>query len=311
MRLDMREMVLHHASVRSPDRHTAVHWLKDVAVGMAQLIDKKVTQSSLRIYRPLYEIGCLPGYSLWDAYQWLREGKERDLYGFLMHLSAKCPLLSEVEFDVEERFRACEAKELSPEDGEPLVLCAITNWIAVGFPSEQVWDNDRLTVSFKELLPDESIGETSETIDYLARSVHAHSIYERHHTAFFQSLIPSELWERREETFPNLVFGPDVELPSEFSWSIVGKLTDLDRSGAEWRNVGGPTPPWTCKVTPESERVRNNENLLNARRFMSRRGTRELFEWHARVGSGVRIHLRFEANSKEIEIGYIGPHLPL
>ncbi len=307
----MREMVLHHASVTSPDRLTAVDWLKDIARGLAQLVDKKVAQSSLRTYRPLNEISCLPGYSLWDAYQLLREGSERDLYGFLMHLSAKCPLLSKVEFDVEEKFRICEAKELPPEDGEPLVLCAITNWIAVGFPSDPAWDKDRLTVNFKELLPDESIQENSETIDYLARSVHAHSIYERHHAAFFQSLLPSELWEQRAETFPNLVFGPAVELPSEFSWSIVRKLVDLDRSGAEWRNIGGPIPPWTCKVTPESERVRNNQKLLEARRFMSRRGTRELFEWHARVGSGIRIHLRFHVDSKEIEIGYIGPHLPL
>ena len=27
----------------------------------------------------------------------------------------------------------------------------------------------------------------------------------------------------------------------------------------EWRDVGGASPRWPCKVTPESERVRNNE----------------------------------------------------
>lgn len=307
----MREMVLHHASVRSPDRSTAVGWLKDIGTGMAQLVDKKVAQASLRTHQPLEEVVCLPGYSLSHAYQWLREDRERDLYVFLMRLSTKCPLLSEVEADAEDRFHACEATELPPEDGKPLVLCAITNWVSVGFPSAPVWDKDRLTVSFNELLPDESISEISETIDNLTRSIHAHLICERHHAAFFQFLSPSALWERKEETFPNLVFGPDVELPSEFSWAIVGKLAGLDKSGAEWRNIGGPIPPWTCKVTPESDKVKNNQKLLDARRFMSRRGTRELFEWHARVGSGVRIHLRFEADSKEIEIGYIGPHLPL
>ncbi len=307
----MREMVLHHASVTSPDRSMAVTWLKDVATGMAQLVAKKVAQPSLRTQHSVYAITCLPDYSLGHAYEWLREDGARDEYKFLMRLSTKYPLLSDSELDVKDRFLACEAKELPPEDGGPLVLCAITNWIAVGFPSDHVWDHDRLTVSFKELLPDESIEEISETIDYLARFVHAHSIYERHHAAFFQSLIPSELWERREETFSNLDFGPDVELPPEFSWSIVRRLADLDKSGAEWHNIGGPIPPWTCKVTPESDKVKNNQKLLDARRFISRRGTRELFEWHARVGSGVRIHLRFEANSKEIEIGYIGPHLPL
>ncbi len=212
--------------------------------------------------------------------------------------------------------RAAYAKEQCnpgvepPEDGEPLVLCAITDWIAVGFPSDPVWDSDRLAVSFSELLLDESIEETSETIDNLARSVHARLICERHRAAFLLQ-SPSALWEQREKAFPNLVFGPDVEMPSEFFGPIVRRLTDLDKSAAEWRDVGGASPRWPCKVTPESERVRNNEKLLDARRFRSRRGTRELFEWHARLGSGVRIHLRFDADSREIEIGYIGPHLPL
>ena len=307
----MREMVLNHASLTPPDPRTAVGWLKDIATGMAQLVNERVAQSNLRTCRPVFEIGCLLDYSLFDAYQDLREDGARDEYGFLMRLSAKCPLLSEVELDVKDRFLACEAKELPPEDGEPLVLCAITDWIAVGFPSDPVWDSDHLMVSFTELLPDESLEETSETIDNLTRSVHARLICERHRAALLRFQSPSALRGRREEVFPNLVFGPDVELPSEFFWSIVRRLTDLDKSAAEWPNVGGTLPPWTCKVTPESDRVRNNRRLLDARRFRSRHGTRELFEWHARLGSGVRIHLRFDAASQEIEIGYIGPHLPL
>ena len=307
----MREMVLNHASLTPPDPRTAVGWLKDIATGMAQLVNERVAQSSLRTCRPVFEIGCLLDYSLFDAYQDLREDGARDEYGFLIRLSAKCPLLSEVELDVKDRFLACEAKELPPEDGESLVLCAITDWIAVGFPSNPAWDSDRLTVSFNELLPDESLAETSETIDNLARSRHARLICERHRMAFLRFQSPSALQERREEAFPNLVFGPDVELPPEFFWSLVRRLTDLDKSAADWRNVGGTLPPWTCKVTPESDSVRNNRRLLNARRFRSRHGTRELFEWHARLGSGVRIHLRFDADSQEIEIGYIGPHLPL
>ena len=307
----MREMVLHHASVTSPDRRTAVDWLKDVATGMAQLVAKKVAQSSLRTRHPLFAIGCLPGYSLWDACQDVRQSGAKEEYAYLMHLFSKSRLLTEVEFDVKDRLLAFQAKDLPPEDGEPLAFCAITDGIAVGFPSDPVRNHDRLTVRFDELLPDGSFKETSETIDYLTRAIHAHSICERHHAAFFQFLNPSALWKHREEVFPNLVFGPEVELPSRFFWSIAKRLAELDRSGAEWHNVGGPIPPWTCKVTPESDKVKNNKKLLDARRFMSRRGKRELFEWHARVGSGVRIHLRFEADSKEIEIGYIGLHLPL
>ena len=54
-----------------------------------------------------------------------------------------------------------------------------------------------------------------------------------------------------------------------------------------------------------------NRFFREARMFQSHRGTREIFEWHARFGDGGRIHLRFDPPSKEVEIGYIGPHLPL
>lgn len=153
--------------------------------------------------------------------------------------------------------------------------------------------------------------ETSETIDNLSRSARARSIYERHRAAFLQFQNPSALWEQRQQAFSDLIFGPDVTIPPEFSQSIVRRLTELNRSAAEWRNGRGSIPPWTCRVAPESDSVKKNRHLLDARRFGSRRGTRELFEWHARVGSGLRIHLRFDADSREIEIGYIGPHLPL
>ena len=293
----------------SPDRHTALAWLKDLAIGMIQL--RRIAQSSLRVRFPVHEIRILSDFSLFDAYIALKKTGARDESVFLMRLSAKCPLLSEVESDVKDRFLACEAKRLPPEDGEPLVLCAITDWIAIGFPSEPVWDSDQLTVSFNELLPDESLQETSETIDNLARSKHARLIRERQHAALLQFQSPSELWEQRKEAFPNLHFGPHVKPPSEILGVAIRRLAELDRSAAEWRNVGGPAPPWTCKVTRESESVRNNATLLNERRFRSRHGTRELFEWHARVGSGFRIHLRFDAETQEVEIGYIGYHLPL
>ena len=190
-------------------------------------------------------------------------------------------------------------------------MCAITDWIAVGFPSNSIWNNDLLTVRFNELLPDESFEERAEKIDNLTRLVHAYSIYERHDTNLLWNQSPSELWQSRQYIFPNLVFGPDVALPLELFRTVVNRLKELDESAAKWRDVGGTLPPWTCKVTPESSSLMDNRKLREARRFRSHHGTRELFEWHARFGNNGRIHLRFDAGSQEIEIGYIGPHLPM
>ena len=312
----MREMVLNHASLASPDHHTAIEWLTDMTVGMTAIVGEGAAQAILRTRYHAYEIRCFADWSLFDVYQALQQKGARDEYLFLVKLSTKTPLLSDIGQDVADRFCACEAKTLPPKDGEPLVLCAITDGIAVGFPSDPIWDRDNVTVSFNELLPDENIGEASETIDNLTRSVHALPICERYRANLRQFTNSAALWESREEAFPNLVFGPDVEhnlttLNSSALQIVIKRLASLNESASEWPDEGDAMPSWKCNVTPESQRVRDNPKLLNARQFKSHQGTQKLFEWHARFGSSGRIHLRFDPGSYEVEIGYIGPHLPL
>ena len=91
--------------------------------------------------------------------------------------------------------------------------------------------------------------------------------------------------------------------------TLVNRLADLNAAAEEWLIAGGPAPPWKTLVTPESGQLMSNPTLREARRFRSGGGTRVLFEWHARFGSAARIHLRFDAQTREIEIGYIGVHL--
>ena len=256
---------------------------------------------------------------MYDAYQDLQRDRYREKYReeylFLVKLSTKAPLLYDVEWHIVDRFLECGEQTLPAPDGEPLVLCAIADWIAVGFPSKPVWDRDRITVRFNELLLDETFKEASEEIDQLTRSVHAGPICDRHRGRLIAGSNPVALWENREAAFPHLVFGPDVENhlkdQAHLFPTIVGKLKDLDRSARDWRDIGGPAPPWKTKVSPENTEKMRNSSFREARTFQSHRGTREIFEWHARFGRSGRIHLRFDPGSKEIEVGYIGPHLPL
>jgi len=306
-----RELVLNQVSCKSPDRYTAVDWLKDLTVGMAQLVNKGIAGRSLRSSLPVSEISCSDGYTLFDAIQDLRSAGARDSFVFLMRMSSKCPLMNEVGYNTQNRFLACESIDVPTTDGEPLVLCAITDWISVSFPSNETWASDQFVVSFNELLPNETYEVVSETIDNISQSEHATSIYDRHHSLILEVLDPMELWERRETVFPNLIFGPDVVVPLENVRPTVRRLSELNKSAEEWRCLSSASPRWACKVTPESESVRKNTKLFEHRRFRSTNGKRELFEWHARVGNGIRIHLRFDANSREVEVGYIGQHLPL
>lgn len=313
----MREMIVNHASLFAPDsdRHSIAAWLKDVAAGMIHLVSEQVVRSGLRMAQSAYETRCLADFSYFDACQALRRSGHRDEYHFLMRVAAKHPLLIDLGEDVRARFLACQERKLPDADGEPLVLCAINDWIAVGFPSEPTWDRDRLTVDFEELLSDDSIERAAEEIDQLTRSDHAHRIGDRHRSRIPVPSDPEALWENRRELFPDLAFGPGVadNLRANAPWlsTITNKLVNLNLTARAWRESGGPAPAWRTKVTPESDRVTKNQKLLKERRFRSQTGAIELFEWHARFGSGGRIHLRFDPASREVEIGYIGNHLPI
>jgi len=305
-------MVLNHASVPARDDSNFINWLKDLAQGMALLINNNVSGKILRV--------CQTGYDRYEnlhhALDLLRASGAREEYVFIASLTTKTPLLHEVDEGIKDRFRACENTEFSEDDGAPLVLCAITGWIALGFPTAPLWDNDQLEIHFDEILDDGSIAGTTEVIDSLTRSVHASPICDRHEGKFLTGINPTRLWNNRERTFPYLIFGPGVEknlteIQTREFHTVVKKLVALNKTATIWREKGGTTPPWRTHVTPESDSVNRNKKLREARIFKSDDGTNKLFDWHARFGNAGRIHLRFEPDTFEIEVGYIGGHLPL
>ncbi|MDE2736722.1 MAG: hypothetical protein OXI72_20165 [Gemmatimonadota bacterium] len=319
----MRELVLNDASIVAADQSIAIDWLEDIAKGMSSLFLKQVVQNTLRTSRPLQKIHYRGNCSLWEIILALRQQGLVEEYRFLMRSIVKSPLENELKDDIKDRFLLCEGKTFPPPEGDPLVLCAISDGIAVSFPSDLIWDSSLIKVDFYELKDDESGDiskeETFEEIDNLARSNHASPIYERHRQSFRGQITSyAELWNNRKLAFSNLLFGPDVEdhlkkLNTSKLRSIVGKLSNLNAAAAEWPNVGGSAPPWEAraKVVNESEALQNNTKLRERRRFKSYDGTRQLFLWHTRFSDSGRIHLRFDPSSHEIEIGYIGQHLPL
>ncbi len=315
----MRELVLNDASIAAADQSTAIDWLGDIAKGMSSLFLKQVVQNTLRTSRPLQEIHYRGNCSLWEVILALRQQGLVEEHRFLMRSSVKSPLENELKEDVKDRFLSCEGKTFPPPAGDPLVLCAISDGIAVSFPSDLIWNSSLIKVDFYELKDDESGDvikeETFEEIDNLSRYDHALPICKRHRQSLRGQITSAEgLWNNRKQAFPNLLFGPDIEdhlakLNTGDLGTIVGKLAGLNAAATEWPNVGGGAPRWKTKVTNESESLRNDDKKREKRRFRSYDGTSQLFLWHARFGDSGRIHLRFDPSSHEVEIGYIGPHL--
>ena len=141
-RNDMRELVLNDASIAAADQRTATDWLVDIAKGMSSLVIKQVVQNTLRTSRPLQEIYYRDNSSLWEVILALRQRGLVDEHRFLMRSSVKSPLTNELEQSVKDRFLACEGRTFPSPTGNSLVLCAISDGIAVSFPSDSVWDKN-------------------------------------------------------------------------------------------------------------------------------------------------------------------------
>ena len=318
----MRDFVLNDASLPLAEQAKSVSWLLGVAQGMAELISRGIAQPRLRTRRALTEIACAPNCSIFDACLSLMRTGNHDSYVFLMQLSNLVPVhegLDEIAMDRFLRCEAvgCDALTLTTQAGEPLVLCAITGAIAVSFPSKPIWDNHSLVVVFNELLPDLTEVSASENVHSLARSEHADFIAS-HITSDELSAIKTftELWQQRSRVFAALTFGPDVEghlrhLNQGWITTLKDKLAHLDRDALRWREQGFGELNWNVHVTDESDSVKNDPRLRNARRFNSISGRSEYFYDHAKFAGGRRIHLRVDRERRTVEIGYIGDHLPL
>ena len=316
----MREMVLNHVSISAPSPDTAVEWLKDLVIGLSGLVGEGVVNATLRARHFPHEICYLPGKNLLSLSMDLLQSGAREEFLFFSTLNSKVPLMNDADPEAESRFLSCQHRTMDGDGGEPLLYCALSGAISVGFPSTQEWDQDSLTVAFEELLPNGEFEEWDERIDNVARQQHALNVIDRHRIDLQQRLSESSsgnaIWASREEVFPHLLFGQDVEAhlsvinPGEFG-TLINRLAALDEAAAAWPKDKGEAPSWKSKVTDENHSVKANPRLREARRFRSRDGTRELFYWHARFGAHRRIHLRFDRTTYTVEIGYIGNHLPL
>jgi hypothetical protein len=306
----MREMVFNDASLAAPlaNLHDVCPLLADAARGMAQLTNSRCADTVLRLARPLTEILCATDASLWDALNSLGR-VARDEALFLMRIAQKVPLYADLPKYLAERWNALEPAE---HNGEGLVLCALSGAIAIGLPFSERWDHDHIEVRFSELNDDETISEVTETVDHLARSIHAAAIIERHRESMRSELSRENFWEHRDQAFPNLSFGLDVadhlrKVEASQFGTILNRLRELDKAASEWKAVDAAAPAWPCKVTPESKSTMANREA--ERVFRGADGDDHVFEWHARFGGLGRIHLRLVAERRLVEIGYIGRKL--
>ena len=259
-----------------------------------------------------------PGYTVAD---WLSAtGPDRRL--LILTLMDRSGLPVEADEAVRDRFQLSEFVVSEQSDGEladrvearGLGAAYLFGAIGVSLRSENRWS--RIRIQLRHLWLDEDCHERVDDIEALnlSESSQVERLTELQLSQNRRGLRgqPATLSERKEECFPHLLFGRDVDghlqaLPRSILRVVVGKLVILDDASRAWRRDPAARFPSLPKCHPESEPTM--QQFGNQRSFRDPKGEMASYSLHTMVGSAYRIHLRLIHDPRGIEIGYVGRHL--
>lgn len=311
----MREFVLNEASLGSlyACEADAVGALDNVVRGIAALVRNGFASKNLRSSRPLHDIAIVPGIDLWRLAQIaLKDPRAKSSAQLFLGISQRVPIEDGLDSDILDRLCLADLDMPVLSGTTALILCALSDQIALGFPTEPRWDVDLLDLTL--ILLDQEGNEICEShkVDHLAREMHAAPIAERHRTKRITVQTPQDLWQNRMLLFPHLLFGVDVEhhligLGDGVFREALQTFRELDQTAATWKRLGSSRPRYLSKVTPES--VATMQQYGKFRVFRDVNGDEASFELHARLQGGFRVHIRELTSERCIEIGYVGRHL--
>jgi hypothetical protein len=304
----MREAVLNSEGLSVPfaSQDDALDALDSVATGLLFLSTHNHIARHLWMKEQPYATAVCHGTSLTDLFRGYL-GRSKDKARFMLQLATRCPIDDGIE--------AADLEDFLDEEVDGLPHCTDLLWCAISSTKLSVslspngeWHQNPLSL---RLVRD---GTHSRTVDVenVFSLESAQDTADRLNVEDLACISPDDLWNRRADLFPSLIFGLDVEsqlkaLGSDLFASAVSRLVDLNASAANWDATCSPTPTYICKVTGESGATM--QKYGGERVFRSSDGQNETYEKHARLHNGGRVHLREISEQSAVEIGYVGKHL--
>ena len=309
------EMVLNELSLRTPaaDIPTARQLMSElittVRTATAQGVKKVIrTQSDfqLTILAPDYPVA-----------RWRNDNEvDREARRFFLTLITKAPFLVDIlDPKLEDTVNLSEFKYQGiPASG--LGIAYLLETLALSLASEQCWECSRLQMDFRRL------DENGEVIDEIVEIIHVScSKHLQEHVDWIKKRIRTgvsdgvELWNRREELFPNLEFCDAVSKQLQNIRTrqlelqpVVKTLFELQNCCKNWNTGFFSVEGYLLEESGESEATVNKYS--KERTFRCPDGQERVFERHVKLRlCNWRIHFFAEKPGKVI-IGYVGRHLP-
>jgi len=307
----VREAVLNSACLAScfVNLDEAAKSAADLERGFVTLVRAGHLLYQLRMHAASSEILVAPNTTLHDVFRELcRKGP--DTGRFLMRLLTKYPVEDDVS---DEELGALLELDVAGHPGcYSLLLCWHSpDRICATLSPEPMWRVSPLEITAHKLGNPELDRAIRPVRNFFSLDS-ASALIAEFNGELFSTIQPPELWQRREELFPGLDFAPSVEgnlkgLGLAIFRQALFRLKELCAASTEWKATGAPVPKYLSKVTGES--VTTMQQFGRERIFRSCSGEDELFELHARLQDGHRLHFREVPGMKRLEIGYVGRHL--
>lgn len=270
----------------------------------------------------------------WDLYgvelstrytisQWSHDpNADRDLRVFFRKITTKVGLPDDVADSIKDRFYLSEFRlpgqpysDMRGPEARGLGMAFLLGALAVSLPSEDRWRDAH--VQLRQVWYEYDGSEKQLHVEVANISLPS-TARRASQDLLLQAqaelrLRPTRLAEKKQECFPHLRFGLDVdgqiaELPASTLALAVQKLAVLDAVVRDWRK--DKKGPLLNVPRLSGESGRTMQEFGDKRTFRSSSGDPTVFERHIRIGRAYRIHCRVEQETRSVEIGYIGKHLP-
>ena len=304
----MREAVLNSAglSVKFQNKDQALDALDKIASGLVLLSNRKHIARHMWMKDYPYNIHVCTGTTL-DVL--LREylSRNKDKAIFLLQMATRCPIDDGIEPSNLEHFLDNEIEGLP--DCTDLLWCAVSGTkIAISLSPNSDWQKNPLTL---RVLCNGTFLKTAE-VENVFSGESAQETLDRLNELELTGISPNDLWRRCGVLFPSLLIGKDVEkqlqsLGADLFSSAILRFVELNKAASEWDAASQASPRYLSKVTGES--TSTMQKYGRERIYRSSLGSKQVYELHAHLHSGGRIHLREVPEYSKIEIGYVGKHL--
>lgn len=292
-----------------------VYGLIENFVYAAVYAEQKLGLDCLRIDvslgKNLYDLFLFSNYSIGT---WLNDPKvNQDIKDKFLIITSSSPLIT--DNDLEKRFEE-ENCYYGKCLGKGIKAALICNTLCVNFLTKDCWNTNKLSV-VHEYIDDDDIVSCEKEVCCFGNKYHVDS-----HIAWIQSLQledlkdGKELWEKRIDFFPNLIFCDSIKQnlsrlgKSIDITNIIKKLRVLDKVSMQWESgcfsyeaINNTT---NIVIHPESQMTL--DNYAAARCFLLPNGKRIVFSLHIICGN-LRIYFYPDNQTCNIYVGYIGPHL--